>query len=200
MTATRVRVAVPADTGGEDRLAGSLTFRHAAYLAAAAAGVAVMLLGDPAAGRVVAGGFLAVVGVVGAVVRPYGEPLDRMLPAFVAYVARRRTRRHEPVAPPPVADDVLVTGDDKPADDEPVDEVPPPPRRRRRLDPAVVRRGAVALAVVAVTALAVERIADRPPRPTEPRVVVVPVVVPEPDPWKEVDDAVDAWLDAFLGG
>jgi hypothetical protein len=60
VNANRVRVAVPAETGVEDRLVGSLTFRHAAYLAAGAAGVAVMLLGDLSVVRIVVGALLAV--------------------------------------------------------------------------------------------------------------------------------------------
>lgn len=114
MSANRVRVAVPAETGVEDRLVGSLTFRHAAYLAVAAAGVAVMLLGDRSVARLLVGTLVALVGVAGAAARPYGEPLDRLAPAALLYLRRRRGERRtaassEPeVAAPPVEPEIAV--------------------------------------------------------------------------------------------
>jgi hypothetical protein len=193
LTANRIRVPVPAETGGEDRLVGSLTFRHAAYLAAAAAGVAVMLLGHASIARLALGAVLAVVGVVGAMLRPYGEPLDRLAFAAIGYVVRSRGRR---VDDQPVA----TTGDHATlveAETAPV--VPPDPVetavRGSRVDPAVVRRLLVAVAVCGVAAIAVTRLMDQPVAPAPaPRVVVVPVPVPPPDPWGEVDRDLDFWL------
>lgn len=198
MTGGRIRVPVPAETGGEDRLVGSLTFRHAAYLAVAAAGVAVMLLGHASIARLALGAVLAVVGVAGAMLRPYGEPLDRLAFTAIGYVVRSRGQR---VDDQPVA----ATADHgTPVEAEPAPVGPPDPvettERGSRVDPAVVRRVVVAVAVCGVAAIAVTRLMDQPPAPapTPPRVVVVPVPVPPPDPWGEVDRDLDFWLN--LGG
>lgn len=192
MTATQVSVPVPAETGGEDRLAGSMTFRHAAYLAVAAAGVAVMLLGERSPVRVVAGTLLALVGVAGAVCRPYGEPLDRLVPAAVGYLRRRRAERPDATADPQLSDEV------PPAPDPPeVDEPPTPTATQRRVP---LRSLAAVIAVVAVLAVAVARWPHPAPPEPSPRVVVVTVPIPAPDPWEEAtDDAVDSWLDDVLG-
>jgi hypothetical protein len=187
---------VPAETGGEDRLAGSLTFRHAAYLAVAAAGVAVMLLGERSPVRVVAGALLALVGVAGAVCRPYGEPLDRLVPAAVGYLRRRRAERRDtthdagptvPTTPdPPTA---------VPEPDEPPTPLPVPMRQRLPLRPL-----AAVVAVAAVLAVAVARWPHAAPPEPSLRVVVVTVPIPAPDPWEEaIDDAMDSWLDDVLG-
>ena len=194
MTASRIRVPVPAETGGEDRLVGSLTFRHAAYLAVAAAGVAVMLLGHASTARLALGTVLAVAGVVGAMLRPYGEPLDRLAFTAIGYVVR--SRRHR-VDDQPVA----ATADHAtPVEAETAPVVPPDPvettERGSRVDPAVLRRVVVAVAVCGVAAIAVTRLMDQPsaPAPPPPRVVVVPVPVTPPDPWGEVDRDLDFWL------
>jgi hypothetical protein len=190
VNAQRVTVPVPAETGVEDRLAGSLTFRHAAYLAIAAAGVAVMLLGERSPVRVVVGALLAFAGLAGAMVRPYGEPLDRLLPAALAYLRRRRAERRTAAQ---AAAEAVPPAEPEPAPEpERVDEevVAPAPRRRLPLRPVLV---GVALAAVVAAAIA------RWPHPAPPppaRVVVVPVPVEVVDPWEEaIDDAVDAWLD-----
>lgn len=198
MTANRIRVPVPAETGGEDRLAGSLTFRHAAYLAAAAAGVAVMLLGEPSVARVGVGAVLAVVGVLGALCRPYGEPLDRLAPAAVAYLVRRRGERTQ-AEPVTVEDDVAADEVIAPSAPEPASTASER-RESMRPNPVVVRRAAGAVAVLGVVALGASRLADRPtPPPPAPSVVVVQVPV-LPDPWEEVDDALDTWFDDAVAG
>jgi len=184
---------VPAETGGEDRLVGSLTFRHAAYLAVAAAGMAVMLLGHASIPRLALGAVFAVIGVVGAMLRPYGEPLDRLAFTAIGYVVRSRGHR---VGDQPVA---AIAGHATPVEAETAPVVPRDPvettERGSRVDPAVVRRVVVAVAVCGVAAIAVTRLMDQPSAPAPaPRVVVVPVPVPPPDPWGEVDRDLDFWL------
>lgn len=192
MTGQRVTVPVPAETGVEDRLAGALTFRHAAYLAVAAAGVAVMLLGERSVARLLVGALVAIVGVAGAAARPYGEPLDRLVPAALLYLRRRRGERRAAasseaaVAAPPVEPEIAV---ELPLPESDPDHVATP-RRRVSLRPLVP-----VLAAVVIVAVVVARWPHpAPPPPT--RVVVVPVPVQVIDPWEEaIDDAVDAWLD-----
>jgi len=197
LTSTRIRVAVPAETNGEDRLVGSLTFRHAAYLAVATAGVAVMVLGHASTARVVVGAFLAVVGVVGAVCRPYGEPLDRLAVAATAYLVCRRAHRVDgecAEVPVPVDDHLAVETEAPPAGEPtPVDATQP----RARISPVVARRVVVAVAVGSVAAIALTRLMDRPAAPPEPRIVVVPVPASPPDPWQEVDREFQQWLDSL---
>lgn len=197
MTAQRVTVPVPAETGVEDRLAGALTFRHAAYLAVAAAGLAVMLLGDRSIARLVVGAVVSLVGVAGAAVRPYGEPLDRLVPAALLYLRRRRAERHpaasgeaEVAASPPTESEAEV---EPPVPESDSDDVVAS-QRRVSLRPLVP-----VLAAVAVVAVAVARWPHQVPQPA-PRVVVVPVPVEVVDPWGEaIDDAVDAWLNDISG-
>jgi hypothetical protein len=195
LTATRIRVPVPAETNGEDRLVGSLTFRHAAYLAVAAAGVAVMLLGDGSIVRVSVGAVIAFVGIAGAVCRPYGEPLDRLLVAATAYLLRVCAKHVGGECAGPVDDHPAVKHEEPRA-------VPPEPaeapEHRPRINPNVVRRVLVAVAVGGVAAIATTRLMDRPAAPPpEPRVVVVPVPVSPQDPWQEVDSALQEWLDSL---
>ena len=192
MTGQRVTVPVPAETGVEDRLAGALTFRRAAYLAVAAAGVAVMLLGDRSVARLLVGAFVAMAGVAGAAARPYGEPLDRLAPASLLYLRRRRGERRraasdEAEAAPPMKSEIAV---EPPVPESDPDDVTTS-QRRVSLRPLV----SVLAAVVVVVAVVVARWPHQaPPPPT--RVVVVPVPVQVVDPWEEaINDAVDAWLD-----
>jgi hypothetical protein len=193
VTTQRVTVPVPAETGVEDRLAGSLTFRHAAYLAVAAAGVAVMLLGERSPVRVIVGALLAVAGIAGAAVRPYGEPLDRLLPAALAYVRRRRADRRA-AAQAPAEAVPPVEPEPAPEPERADEEVGPAPRRRLPLRPVLV-----GVALVAVVAAAIARW-PHPAPPPPARVVVVPVPVGVVDPWEEaIDDAVDAWFDDIAG-
>jgi hypothetical protein len=202
VTAPRVTVPVPAETGVEDRLAGALTFRHAAYLAVAAAGAAVMLLGYRSVARLFVGALVAMVGVAGAVVRPYGEPLDRLAPAAVAYLRRRHVEARcangadsdpEPEVTPAVTDEPVAP---EPTAPEPAAEgMPSRPGRSWSMPWRAVA------AVLGVVAVAVARWPRPvPAQPPVTRVVVVTVPVPAPDPWEEVlDDAVDAWLDDIAG-
>ena len=197
MTAGRIRVPVPAETSGEDRLVGSLTFRHAAYLAVAAAGLAVMLLGHVSTVRLALGAVLAIIGLAGAMVRPYGEPFDRLAFSAIGYLIRRRGTRivDEPVEPTeePV----------EPVEAEKAPAVPPKPaestERRSRINPVAVRPLLVALAVCGVAAIAATQLIDRPPTPPppDPRVVVVQIPATSPDPWGEVDRDFDQWLNSF---
>jgi hypothetical protein len=198
LTAGRIRVPVPAETNGEDRLVGSLTFRHAAYLAVAVVGVAVMVLGHASIARISIGTFVALVGAVGALCRPYGEPLDRLAVAATAYLLRRRANRvngecTEVLAP--VGDHSAVETEAPPAaEPEPVEAT----QHRACISPAVVGRVAVAVAVCGVAAIAATRLIDRPTAPPpEPRVVIVPVPASPPDPWQEVDRELREWLDTF---
>jgi hypothetical protein len=200
VTAQRVTVPVPAETGGEDRLAGSLTFRHAAYLTVAAAGVAVMLLGDRSVARLLVGALVAMVGVAGAAVRPYGEPLDRLVPAAVAYLRRRRAEaRCANGADSDPEPEIAAAVTDESAAPEPAAEGMP--SRLERSWSVPWRAVAAALAVLGVVAVAVARWPRPvPAQPPVTRVVVVTVPVPAPDPWEEVlDDAVDSWLDDIAG-
>lgn len=196
MNVGRIRVPVPAEMGGEDRLVGSLTFRHAAYLAIAAGGLAVMLLGHVSAARLRLGAVLAVVGVAGAILRPHGEPLDRLAFTAVAYLSRRRETRSDDRAGVPT-DDPRVTVEAKPAPGAPP-ESPDVTEHRSRMDPVLARRVLVAVALCGVAAIAATRLMERPTDPTpNPRVVVVQVPASPPDPWGEVDRDFDEWLSSF---
>jgi hypothetical protein len=199
VTAQRVTVPVPAETGVEDRLAGALTFRHAAYLAVAAAGVAVMLLGDRSVARLLVGALAAVIGLAGAMLRPYGEPLDRLAPAAVAFLRRRRADRRvmsgnaedaadaEPVEPAAPVDRV------EPA--EPVEPAVSDDGARRSTWRFPIRAAAVVASVAAVAAVAAIRWPHPQPAPP-PQVVIVQVPFEVIDPWEEaIDDALDAWVD-----
>jgi hypothetical protein len=190
VTTPRVTVPVPAETGVEDRLAGSLTFRHAAYLAVAAAGAAVMLLGERSPVRVVLGAPVAVIGVAGALVRPYGEPLDRLVPAACAYLQRKR---REGLAVEPVAEDVAIS-------EAPVQAGPATQPTSTTTVRRVPIRPLLAVAgFAAVVAVAVVRWPQEPASPPPVRQVVV-VPVPVADPWEEaIDDAVDSWVDDVFG-
>jgi hypothetical protein len=190
VTANGVRVPVPADTGGEDRLVGTLTFRHAAYLAAAAAGAAVMLLGDRSAPRLVVGAVVTIIALAGAWWRPYGEPLDLLAPAVVAFLRRRRGRpqsEHDADAVEPAPAASLPAAADEPG-------------RGERLSVALAPRRhlAIPFALLLVALVAAIRWPSPQATPT-PQVVVVPAPPAPADPWGEVDDALDAWLRAQLG-
>lgn len=171
-------VVVPGDLDVEDRLVGPVTFRMAGWLAAAAAGVALVATGRGAVAPTALGIVLAVVGLGGAWWRPGGRPAGAWLAPLLAY---RRRRRHVPptdmqasVSPeqpscpePPTVPDVEVA--------RPVD-----PRRRQRM--LVLP---LAVAVIAVVAAAhgfgsrgqeePAAIAPVPAPPRDPVVVVVPV-------------------------
>lgn len=165
-----------------------VVFRHAAYLAISAAGVATMLLGDGSIARVSVGVVLAVVGVAGAGCRPYGEPLDRLAFAAMAYVVRRRGER---AGSPRVAG----TENGEIPKETPAAAPSQPARERARcssVNPSVIRRVLVAIVVSGVAAIATTRVMDRPSAlAPEPRVVVVPVPGAPPDPWEEVDRALE---------
>ena len=84
-------VVVPGDLDVEDRIAGPLTFRMAAWLAVAAGGVAMVAASRGDVARVVLGAVLVVVGAAGAWARPGGRPLGAWVVPLVAYRRRRRS-------------------------------------------------------------------------------------------------------------
>lgn len=199
-------VVVPGDLDVEDRLVGPVTFRMAAWLAAAAAGVALIAAGHGAVPTTALGVLLVVVGVTGACWQPGGRPAAAWLAPMVAYRRRQRGRvtPEEDVAPaePAVAmpDEIAVVVPD---------EIARPARRQwtRYQAEAVV----VALAVVGGLAFARMGGGDRsdvpassptaadpaaPAAPREPVVVVVPV---NPYTGWEVDDGDPFGLDPWCG-
>lgn len=191
MTARRIRVPVPAETNAEDRLVGSLTSRHAAYLAVAAAGAAVMLLGKTSTARISAGAVLALAGIVGALCRPYGEPIDRLAVLVAAYVSRRRANGINDDHRAPISDD-SGSEEEEPtaAPAEPGAKTPQP----KHINPIVMRRVLAVVTVCAVIVIGGARLMERPAAPQKPRVVVVPVPVTPPDLEQEVERALQEWL------
>jgi hypothetical protein len=86
-------VAVPADLELEDRLAGPVTFRMAGWLAAAAAGVALLALSRQQIWTAGPGLLLVVGGLAGAMWRPGGRPAAAWLAPLRAYLLRSRADR-----------------------------------------------------------------------------------------------------------
>lgn len=86
-------VAVPADLELEDRLAGPVTFRMAGWLAAAAAGVALLALSRQQIWTAGPGLLLVVGGLAGAMWRPGGRPAAAWLGPLRAYLLRSRADR-----------------------------------------------------------------------------------------------------------
>lgn len=82
-------IAVPADPQMEDRLVGRLTPRGLAYLALAAAGVALGVLTPPAPARLTGAAVLSLLGLLGALCRPGGRALDAWAVPIAGYVHRR---------------------------------------------------------------------------------------------------------------
>lgn len=189
-------VVVPGDLDVEDRIAGPVTFRMAAWLAAAAAGVALVAASRGAVAPTALGHVLLVVGLAGAWWRPGGRPVGAWIAPLLAY--RRRHRKFTGATA--VGDDEVVP-EPTPVEPEPA-EVPTPlgvvPARRLGRAVAVTVTGA--LVVAGVVSLATSRDTAPPaapvadvvlPEPTAnpPIVVVVPV-----DPftgWEVGGDVVD---------
>lgn len=90
---TDLRSAVPADLELEDRLAGLVTFRMAAWLAVAAAGVVLVATGGGGLWRLPVASLLITVGLVGALLRVHGRPVTSLLLPALAYRRRVRTER-----------------------------------------------------------------------------------------------------------
>lgn len=161
-------VVVPGDLDVEDRIAGPVTFRMAAWLAASAAGVALVAASRGAVATTVLGVVLVVVGITGAWWRPGGRPVAAWLGPLLAYRKRRGSfvvaAEAEDAAPEPAvepdATDVRVARRAV-------------PMRRQGSALRGVLTGAVVVAAVA--AFAASR--DATPRRTAP---VVDVVAPEP--------------------
>ena len=183
-------VVVPGDLDVEDRIAGPLTFRMAAWLAAAAGGAALIAASQGDVARVVLGAVLVVAGAAGAWARPGGRPLGAWVAPLVAYRRRRRSYA-APVDDEPQARPAEVAEDA-------IEDVTVRRRPSRRWSlVAVFLAVGVAAAGVAVGAglggadapspdVAVE---TPPPAPGGPVVVVVPV-----DPyggWEVGGDVVD---------
>lgn len=186
-------VVVPGDLDVDDRIAGPLTFRMAAWLAAAAGGVAMVAASRGDVARVVLGAVLVVAGAAGAWARPGGRPLGAWVVPLVAYRRRRRAYA-APVDDEPQARPVAVAEDA-------VEDVTVRRRPRRRSVGAVFLAVAVAVAVAAAgmavgTGLGWDDVPSPdvavetpPPAPGGPVVVVVPV-----DPyggWEVGGDVVD---------
>lgn len=190
MTADPV-VVVPGDLDVEDRLAGPVTFRMAAWLAAAAAGVALVAASHGTPALIAVGVLLVVVGVVGAWWRPGGRPVAAWLAPLVAY--RRRRRGH--------------SATEVPQPNAPI--APSPAEQARTSVPRVRWFPAVAVVVAGVVGVFVfvglggagarpapatqvpAAVPDSPASPREPVVVVVPV-----DPfaaWEVDDDGLGLW-------
>lgn len=191
-------VVVPGDLDVEDRLAGPVTFRMAAWLTAAAAGVALVAAGHGAIPTTALGVLLVAVGVTGACWRPGGRPAAAWLAPMVAYRRRqrRRVKPDEDVAP---AEPVVVVPD----------EVARPTRRARTQ--YVVAAVVVALTVVGGLAFARTGGSNRsdvpasspaavePAAPAEPRAPVVVVVPVDPFTGWEVGDGDPFRLDPWCG-
>ena len=89
MSRDPVVVVVPGDLDVEDRIAGPVTFRMAAWLAAAAAGVALVVASRGAVAVVGLGVLLVAVGLAGAWWRPGGRPVAAWVAPLLAYRKRR---------------------------------------------------------------------------------------------------------------
>lgn len=164
-------VVVPGDLDVEDRIAGPVTFRMAAWLVAAAAGVALVAASRGAVAPTALGVVLLVVGITGAWWRPGGRPVGAWIAPLLAY--RRRRRSFTGAAE--VGDDEVVP-EPTPVEPEPA-EVPTPlgvvPARRLGRAVAVLVTGALVVAGVA------SLIGSRQAVPS-PAAPVADVVVPEP--------------------
>lgn len=191
-------VVVPGDLDVEDRLAGPVTFRMAAWLAAAAAGVALVAAGHGAIPTTAFGVLLVVVGVTGACWRPGGRPVAAWLAPMVAYRRRQRGRvkPDEDVAP---AEPVVVVPD----------EIARP--TRRRWTPYLAAAAVAVLTAVGGLAFARAGGGDRsdvpavspaavdPAAPAAPRAPVVVVVPVDPFTGWEVDDGDPFGLNPWCG-
>lgn len=179
-------VVVPADLDVEDRIVGPVTFRMAAWLAAAVVGVALVVAARGDIALTTIGVVMAAVGVAGAWLRPGGRPLGAWIVPLLAF--RRRLRASDPAVD---ESPVESAQPEPPMDAESTVAVPlaevRPTRRARAGGVVVVGVLSVALLVGAVAL----RLSPRPVRvvpaspsdaatsqrsePSVPVVVVVPV-------------------------
>lgn len=162
-------VVVPGDLDVEDRLVGPVTFRMAAWLAAAAGGVALVATSRGAPALVALGLLLVVVGVGGACWRPGGRPVGAWVVPLLAYRKRRAAGRVVAAPPAEVTAPAEVTEN---AQTSPA----------RRVKGALLFRAAVVSVVIAAAAAVVTvvgRASRWSPAPTAPS-PVPDVVAPGP--------------------
>lgn len=193
-------VVVPGDLDVEDRIAGPVTFRMAAWLAAATGGVALVATSHGAPTLVALGLMLVVVGICGACWRPGGRPVGAWIVPLLAYRKRRAARpattaRDERVVPAAATDEPSVESREVGGG-----------RTRRAAFVVVVVVATVVAAVV--LARATSRTSPAPAAPAPAPVVVSPepagppvvVVVPvDPfTPWEVTDDGLSG-LDLGCG-
>jgi hypothetical protein len=88
-------VHVPADLEIEDRLAGPVTFRMAGWLAAAAAGVALLALAGDQRWAAAPGLLLIAAGLAGALWRPGGRPAPAWIAPAWSYRRRQQASRDD---------------------------------------------------------------------------------------------------------
>jgi len=186
-------VVVPGDLDVEDRLAGPVTFRMAAWLAAAAAGVALVVASRGAVAVAGLGVLLVAVGLAGAWWRPGGRPVAAWAAPLLAY--RKRSRSYGtslPVEDEPVPEQVVTELDASPE--------PRVRRDRRRTLPVAVTVAAVVLGGLAGAGVAAFRGGAAParvgpvaevPTPAPPDRVVVVVPVEPFTGWEVGGDVID---------
>lgn len=159
-------VAVPADLEVEDRLVGPITFRMAGWLAAAAAGVALLALARDQMWTVGPALLLVTVGLAGALWQPGGRPAPAWVGPLWSYRRRARTAATDlnSAAPEPavVSEPEPVAQPAPDVDNAWTQDLPAAERfgRFRRARPALV----VGMALLVLAAVAVDtpaRLTDR---------------------------------------
>lgn len=179
-------VVVPADLDVEDRIVGPVTFRMAAWLAAAVVGVALVVAARGDIALTTVGVVVAAVGVAGAWLRPGGRPLGAWIVPLLAF-RRRRRAGEQPVDESPVE----TAQTEPPVDAESAVEVPRIEVRPARAAWAAGVVVVVVLSVAVVVGVVAPRLSPRPTsaapappsdaatsqrsEPSVPVVVVVPV-------------------------
>ena len=176
-------VVVPGDLDVEDRIAGPVTFRMAAWLAAAVAGAALIAAGRGAIAPTVLGVALLAVGIAGAWWRPGGRPVAAWVAPLLAYRKRRSSYVPAAAVEDPAPEPVVVEPEPEPMtkarqpDSEPMSELvhAGAPATQRRYGRVVIT--AVAGAAVLATAAVFTATRSGDSAPASP---VVEVVAPEP--------------------
>lgn len=156
-------VAVPADLEMDDRLVGPITFRMAGWLAAAAAGVALLALAREQLWTIGPGLLMVTVGLAGALWQPGGRPAPAWVGPLWSYRRRARAAAADLNAGPMVVSGPGPVAQPAPGvDDAWTQDLPAAERcgRSRRVRPAwVVGMALLVLAAVAVDGPA--RLTDR---------------------------------------
>lgn len=187
-------VVVPADLDIEDRLAGPVTYRMAAWLAVGAAGIALAVFGRSAPVEVT-GVVVAVAGAAGGTWRPGGRPVAAWLRPLASY--RRRTSSDTPTDLGSAASDSDSSDVGAPSAAAALAEPSPRPRR---LVPAVLAIVLV-VGVGAASLVTVERRgrnAPLPPASVPPpasSTPVAPVLQPTSAPTSWVEPLPWWWWD-----